>query len=159
MYLKEQTSEEKKQFYLQHVNQFYDHVKNWLQDKSQNNQLIVEKTPVEIYEKALGTYNTKMLSIQTPDKDVAIDMKPIGACAVLAEGMIELESWLGKEHIVYMPSGGPMFTEPSGSEQPIYRGITEEGWYWIESSRRTKAYKMDKELLLELMTMVSDHAF
>ncbi|EDN65936.1 hypothetical protein BGP_4744 [Beggiatoa sp. PS] len=86
-------------------------------------------------------------------------MKPIGACAVLAEGMIELESWLGKEHIVYMPTGGPTFTEPSGVERPIYRGIDEEGWYWIESSRRTKAYKMDKELLLELMTMVSDHAF
>jgi hypothetical protein len=86
-------------------------------------------------------------------------MKPLCACAVLAYGMIELESGLGKELMVYMPSGGPMFTEPSGSEQPICRGINEEGWYWIESSRRTKAYKMDKELLLELMTMVSDHAF
>ncbi len=150
------TPDDKKDIYLQHVNYFYNNIKNWLQNEP---LVVVEKPPIKIYEEDLGTYYANTLSIKTADNKIVVDVKPIGACVVMAEGLIELESWLGKEYIVYMPTGGPTITEPSGIERPIYHGIDAEGWYWIEDSRRTKAYKMNKALLLELITMVTDHAF
>lgn len=148
------TAAPKQQIYLQRVNQLYDQIKHWL---SNDTLQVVVGPPVTLQEPELGTYSANLLTIETPDGDVAIQLKPRGANIVMAEGLIELESWLGKENLVYMPTGGPTLTTPTGVERAIYQGIDREGWYWIEDSRRTKAYPINKTLLLELITMVSDY--
>lgn len=148
------TVEQKKQLYLQRVNQLYNQIKHWLSDDTLQ---VVEGPPVTLQESELGTYSAKVLAIETPEGDVAIQFKPRGANIVMAEGLIELESWLGKEYLVYMRTGGPTLTTPTGVERPIYQGIDTEGWYWIEDSRRIKAHLLNKTLLLELITMVSDY--
>ena len=54
-------TEQKKQLYLQRVNQLYDDINIWLKDE----QLIVVPKEFEVIE-ALGRYKCSLLNVQTP---------------------------------------------------------------------------------------------
>jgi hypothetical protein len=41
----------------------------------------------------------------------------------------------------------------------MYKGIDEDGWYWIEDSYRNKAHLINQTIFLELLTLVSDYEF
>jgi len=147
------------QRYLQRVNRFYDNVYDWLQEYP---DITIVKTPFERSEMGIGDYTTEKLSIFTKDDlgdDVKVDIMPGGANVIMTEGTIEIEVWR-REYLAYMSIGGPTRIEPTtGIEQPIFQGIDTPGWYWINSSDDDHLYRIDKPLLLNLISQMTDHVF
>jgi hypothetical protein len=79
-------------------------------------------------------------------------VKPNGASVIGGEGLIEIEGLLaGKEYLLYMRK------PHSKMDVSLYKGINQDGWYWIEDTRRNLAHKLDKSLLLDIITLVSDY--
>jgi hypothetical protein len=148
------TAEAKKQLYLQRVNHFYQQVKNWY--TAENFSFSTEE---RIFRDKLGTYQSALLAIKTKDEELLAKLVPMGASSLLGEGVIEIVNWLGEEHIVYLLQGGPTLMLPSGERQPRLKGVTQEGWYWLEDPRTKQTRLVDKERLLNLITLVSDYEF
>lgn len=90
---------------------------------------------------------------------------PVSSDIIAGEGRIDLQGLIDQITLIYLDKGGPSFTSTiriedqiiEQREKPFYRGITEAGWYWIESSRRGRGYKMNRELFFDLLNEVSDY--
>jgi hypothetical protein len=150
----QQDAESKQQIYLQRVNQLHTQIRNWLQDEP----FILEKGNMTV-QSASGDYEAVRLSIQTESGELLANLFSKGTSVLLGEGLIEMEGIVGTESIIYMLKGGLSITDRYGKTRPMYKGIHEKGWYWIEDSYRNKAHLMNKTLFLELMTLVSDYEF
>ena len=142
------------QIYLQRVNQLHTNMKNWLQ----NEPFILENDNIEVME-ALGHYQAVRLSIKTENGDTLANLFPKGTSVLLGEGLIEMEGTVGTESIIYMLKDGLIITDRYGKNRPMYKGIDEDGWYWIEDSYRNKAHLINKTIFLDLLTLVSDYEF
>jgi hypothetical protein len=155
-----QLAEQKKQVYLTRVNQLFSNIKHWLKDEAR-----VEQQEIEVTEKFTGTYTVPSLSISTQAGQELAEIKPKGAYVILAEGLVDIEGGFGREHITYMVDGGPYSYRPLPEnttqffKKPMFKGIKEDAWYWVEDSRLDRANAIDKELLRELITLVSDYEF
>ncbi len=142
------------QIYLQRVNQLYTNMKNWLQ----NEPFILETGNMEEIE-ALGHYQATRLSIKTEKGEILANLFPKGTSVLLGEGLIEMEGTVGTESIIYMLKDGLIITDRYGKNRPMYKGINEDGWYWIEDSYRNKAHLINQTISLDLLTLVSDYEF
>lgn len=148
--------------YLKRVEQFYIQVKNWLGKE----QFEFFTAPRTIRDK-LGTYQGETMTIELKSKSnrefenlqALADLIPMGVMPLLGEGVIEVTNWLGEQHIIYFPRGGPTLKLPSGDTQAWLTGVTQDGWYWMADPRTREAKLMDKALLLTLITWVSDYEF
>ncbi len=150
-----QNIEARKQLYLQRVHQFYDHIQSWLKDEN----LFFTTQPTEIYEE-LGHYVVPFLSIKTAAGELLAEMKPIGASAIIGEGVIEVIGCFDNDFMTYMRVGEPTITDPfSGVKRPIYDGIDVDGWYWDYRLDNHSHLIADKTSLLEIMTWVNDYEF
>lgn len=147
-------TESKQQIYLQRINQLHTNIKNWLQDEP----FILETRNIDIRE-ALGNYQVAQLSIKTKNGETLANLLSKGTAVLLGEGLIEMEGKVGTESIIYMLKGGLMITDRYGKNRPMYKGINENGWYWIEDSYRNKAHLMNQALIKDLITLVSDYEF
>ena len=70
-----------------------------------------------------------------------------------------MEGTVGTESIIYMLKDGLIITDRYGKNRPMYKGIDEDAWYWIEDSYRNKAHLINQTIFLELLTLVSDYEF
>lgn len=147
-------TESKQQIYLQRINQLHTNIKNWLQDEP----FILEISNIDIIE-VLGNYQVAQLSIKTKNGETLAKLLSKGTAVLLGEGLIEMEGKVGTESIIYMLKGGLMITDRYGKNRPMYKGINENGWYWIEDSYRNKAHLMNQALIKDLITLVSDYEF
>jgi len=156
-----QQAEQKKQVYLARVNQLFDNIKNWLKDDA----LHLEQQDIEMTEKFTGGYIAPSLSISTQTGLKLAEIKPKGAYIILAEGLVDVEGGFGREHIIYMVDGGPYSCKPTSEDtaqfikKPMFKGIDNDGWYWVEESLNDKAHFMNKNTLLDVITQVSDYEF
>jgi len=71
---------------------------------------------------------------------------------------------IDKAIIVHLDIGGPAMTTTMTAGDyketrttSFYKGITKQGWYWIEDRKRGKAIFFTKELFVELLSEVSDY--
>jgi len=150
------TAEQRKQLYLQRVNQLYDDIKIWLKDE----QLVVVSKEFEIVE-LLGHYQSSLLIIKTPKGKNLAEFRPDGASVILAEGLININGWLGPEYLAYMVNGGPYSFRHSAQNQNeyikhfFYPTIDADGWYWIEEKLNSEVHFLNKESLFELISRVS----
>ncbi len=147
------TIEESKRVYLQRVNQLYQNIQDWLK----NDDLVRTQSKIEIAE-TLGEYVVPTLAIQTAAGEELATLKPVGADVLLVEGMIEVTGWLDHDYVLYLLAGGPTFLDPTRIKHPYYKGIGEEGWYWI-NRLNTHPLRLNSSSLLQLITWVSDHEF
>jgi len=154
MMIEEQNPESKKRAYVRRVNQLHTEMRNWLQDEP----LILENANMDVIE-ALGHYKASRLSIKTERGETLANLLSKGTSVLLGEGLIEMEGAVGTESIIYMLKDGLIITDRYGKNRPMYKGIHENGWYWIEDSYRNKAHFMNKALFLDLITLVSDYEF
>jgi len=146
--LENETARQKIHLYLKRVEQLYTDIRAWLADEN----LKVVDTRVDILEQ-MAAYQVTGLSIQTQAGKVLADIKPAGASVIVAEGRIDVEGWLGTEYLLYMLKARPELGKP------LYKGLNQDAWYWIEDSYRNRAHCLEKSLLLELITLVSDYEF
>jgi hypothetical protein len=42
-----------------------------------------------------------------------------------------------------------------GKKRPMYKEVKTDGWYWLESYRRNQASLVDKQVLMEVLKMVT----
>jgi hypothetical protein len=151
---------DKKQIYLQRVNQLYENIKIWLKDE----KLVIVPKTFEIVE-VLGRYQSTSLSIKSPTGDTLADIIPQGASVILAEGLIDIDGWLGQEYLAYMVNGGPYSFRRSAKDKNkhikhfFYPSIEADGWYWVEEKLNSEVHFLNKNSLLQLISQVSMHEF
>jgi hypothetical protein len=153
-----QHAEQKKQVYLTRVNQLFGNIKNWLKDEP----VAVKQQTLEIIEKFTGPYIVPSLSISTQTGEKLVDINPVGAYTLMAEGILDVEGEFGREYITYMVDGGPdsYRANPQNPVQiltdKMFKEIDDDGWYWIEETIENKAHFVNnKNALLEIITQVS----
>jgi len=151
---RQQDAKSKQQIYLQRANQLYSNIRIWLQDEP----LILENGNMAV-QSALGHYQAVRLSMKTENGETLANLFSKGTSVLLGEGLIEMEGAVGTESIIYMLKDGLIITDRYGKDRLMYKGINEDGWYWIEDSYRNKAHLMNKILIKELITLVSDYEF
>ena len=151
----QQVNEQKVQVYLERVNDFFNQIKNWFKD-----ELEVTTYPVQVDE-ILGIYEAPAIDIREKGQtELLANITPKGATVILAEGLLEIKGWLDTDHLNYMVDGGFQVTDAySGKKRPTFKGVNQDGWYWIDDPRTHKVHFVDKTRLLELITLVSDHEF
>ncbi|MEK8016133.1 MAG: hypothetical protein VSS75_004635 [Candidatus Parabeggiatoa sp.] len=149
------TNDPKKvQLYLDRVSDLFSQIKTWFKG-----ELEIATDVIQVGE-PLGTYEAPSLIIREKGKeDILANITPKGAGVILTEGMLEMKGWLDRIHLDYMNKGGPQVTLVPGKIQPVFKGINQEGWYWIVDPVTKTTRFADKALLLEMITWVSDHEF
>ena len=143
-------AQQKVQQYIKRIEHLYTEIRTWFVEENLNLKVI--DTRVEVLEQ-MAAYQITGLSVQTETGKVLAEIKPAGASVIVAEGRIDLKGWLGTEYLLYMRKHRPELGKP------LYKGLDEDAWYWIEDSYRNRAHRLDKTLLLELITLVSDYEF
>jgi hypothetical protein len=148
------------QTYWERVGKLLDLIKPWLLEE----RLEVVEESVDVIE-SLGRYRVTQLLIKTSEGATLANFQPLGALVLVGEGVVQIDGWLGRETLIYMIKDALQLTKPSRTDNtklityPMYKGIEVNGWYWIEDSRRNSARFLDKPLLLNLITLVSDYEF
>jgi len=148
--------------FLKNIGELYDNISSWLSPYGLNT--LSEK--IKITEEASGTYNANKLTILDEKKETVASIMPVGAWVIGANGRLDLIGKYDKVIIVNLEKGGPALSttvtvgdHQEASTRQFYKGIEKTGWYWIEDRRRGKAHLLDKDLLLELLSEVSDYEF
>jgi len=135
--------------YLKRVEKLFDLIKPWLLEKN-----LEVKNSLETIIENLGTYQVPSLTVATATREQLAQIRPVSASVIVGEGLIEIQGWLpGKEYLVYLRKHDPVLGTA------FYKGISQEGWYWIEDNRRNRAHLLDQPLLLDIITLVSDYEF
>ncbi len=146
--------------FLSRLEALYTDVTSWVADRTLN----VSSSFVELHEETLGRYEVPCLSIQKAGGEEIGMLNPVGATVIGASGRVDLVGAVDREILVFLDKGGPTISrtiQDSGQAKtqtvPLYRGVSEDGWYWIESRKPSRARLLDKTLFLDLLDEVSDY--
>ena len=139
----------------------FSDIENWLK----GTDLKASRGTMELDEEVLGRYEAPTVTIQNAQAKKVADLLPVGAQIIGAEGRVDLVGTLDREVLVYLSQGGPRITVKAanrreaegGRATPLFRGVEEAGWYWIERSRPARARRLTQELFLDLVSEVSDY--
>ncbi|HKL23302.1 MAG TPA: hypothetical protein VJ895_00960 [Candidatus Nanoarchaeia archaeon] len=148
--------EEKKEeieFYIQQVEDLYSSIQKWLEKK----YFHFKRKPIILHEEKTGKYTVEKLLI-CKDKNVIAELKPVGLDIIGASGRVDLATQYESRKFLYFKNGGPVITtkiEGHKKEHKIFRGIEEDGWYWVESITLKKAYKVNQEVFLNILDEVT----
>jgi hypothetical protein len=145
---------QKQQLYLKRIDQFFAQIKNWLSDDFE-----IILTENYLIEDEAGKYQTPSLSIvkkeaSKPNKKV-VDLFPKGTSVLMGEGFIEVHGVYGEESFIYMLKDGWVIQDRFGKIRPMYKEVKTDGWYWLESYHRNKASLVDKDVLMDVLKMVT----
>ena len=169
--------------YVTRLNELYSVVESWIENANVRHAsrgvttkgqpsggsplpgLRASRSVMELHEEVPGHYEAPMLTIHDSQGKKVGDMLPVGAWIIGAEGRVDLVGSLGRESLMYMAEGGPRFTTKVGNggktegehSTPLFRGVEEAGWYWIERWRPSRARRLEEELFMDLLSEVSDY--
>jgi len=126
--------------------------------------LATERYTLELHENDYGRYRALALRLATQDGVPIANLIPVGASIIGAKGRVDLEGTIDQAILVDWDKGGPAMrstiaggADGSSMAHPIYRGVDEAGWYWVESRKLSRAHKLDEHLFFELLFLVSEH--
>jgi hypothetical protein len=146
--------------FLDRLRRLFTDIETWVQ--SRNMQVVRSK--MTLNEEAYGEYEVDKLSLTREGGRRIADVVPAGASVIGARGLVDLVGTIDQEILVYLDKDGPCITTAitDGDHKqthttPLYRGIEEAGWYWIESRKLSRGRKLDEALFLDLLTEVSDY--
>lgn len=147
--------------FLNRVESLFTEIKQWLN----NTDLIVIPIDITISEQDFGEYHCNKLIIKNKHEKEIAQIIPIGASILGANGRVDIKGLYDNVIISDFKKGGPkMMTihkdkngnETVGRTHYYYRGIDQDGWYWIED-KRSKGHLLDSELFFDLLAEVSDY--
>lgn len=149
----------KKDEFLSQIDILFESIKEW----SSTANLEVSSSEININEEAFGPYNSLKLSIKNSSGKEIAQIIPIGASIIGANGRVDIKGLYDNIIIVLLNKGGPKITittmdgdKSSTESTPFYKGIDEDGWYWIED-KRDKGHLFNAELFFELLSEISDY--
>jgi hypothetical protein len=132
-------------------------VRKWLTDSPVH---FLEKT-INVVETASGEYSAPALEILSNEDALIAELEPIGAWIIGALGRVDMKGKYETVNLLYLAKGCPHFTiKVNGEEErsaPLFRGVDQDGWYWIESGRLRRARSLNVELFLDLLSEISDY--
>lgn len=127
-------------------------------------ELRVTRSEMTLNEETYGLYSVEKLTILMHDGKMTAEVVPVGASVIGAMGRVDLAGLLDREILVFLDKGGPSLTlsiaddtHAESHTRPLYRGVDEPGWYWLESRKISRVRKLDKALFLDLLRGVSDY--
>lgn len=153
--------DQKQKNYLKRLNELYKEVKKWTKTRA----LVVKEKEVNLNEELLGQYKAPGLLIIDKKGEKIAELQPVGAQIIGANGRVDVIGKLDQMYLVYLEPSGPRLTitekvnneETQRPSRPLFRGVDNPGWYWIESARLGRARTVTEELFLDLLTEVSDY--
>ena len=153
----------KQKKYISRIEELYCRIEEWLQ----GTRLNVRGGQSEVNEEVPGRYMVPTLTILDEKGKTIAQLQPVGAWLIGAEGRVDILGALDRDTLVYMQKGGPQVstrTSIAGTSQkldeqsrPLFKGIAEAGWYWIEDKRRGRARLLNAQLFMDLVSEVSDY--
>ena len=125
----------KKADWLQELDELYAHMEGHLRPYTQAGEIQIERTPIQLREDHLGTYDAEKLTFRIGREKIVA--KPIGTLLIGARGRVDLSGPRKTLKIVLLAKGGPVLTttiEHGGitekSSSSMVRGeVDEAGWY------------------------------
>ena len=148
--------------FITDVNNLYNEIDNWLRSQ----KLSTTREKKDISEEAYGQYSIDQLIISDSTGSKVATLTPVGAGVIGAKGRVDVVGILDRIILVKLEKGGPQistsvksgeYTERNATQ--LFKGISKDGWYWIESKRLRKARLLDKNLFFDLISEVSDYEF
>ncbi len=143
----------------------YSNVADWVRAMN----LKVERTNIELNEEAFGKYTVEKCRIADSGGKRIAELLPVGASIIGAKYRVDMIGILDQEILVYFDEGGPKATtgvfedaqtdKSTMSTLKMYRGVDEAGWYWVESQKLSRAFKVDQTLFPDLLSTVSDYDY
>jgi hypothetical protein len=131
---------------------------------AQRQGLGVSRSQVTLNEEVYGQYEVDKLCLRDASGKKIAEIVPIAASVIGAKGRVDMVGALDHVILVDLDAGGPAITttvEVNGQKEshtkPLYRGIQDAGWYWIESRKLSLGRKLDEALFLDLLAEVSDY--
>lgn len=131
--------------------------------------LQVAQDQIHINEERHGRYTMPALKISTAQGKHLASIVPFGESILGAHGRVDLQGEYGKqEKIVYLSAGGPSITTriQEGENGPmhehtrlLYRGIEQEGWYWVSPAPIHRGYPLTLEIFKDLLSAVSGYEY
>ena len=121
--------------WLQELEELYARMEGHLEPYTQAGEIQIERTPIQLREDYLGTYDADKLTFRIGREKVVA--KPIGTLLIGASGRVDLSGPRKTLRIVLLAKGGPVLTttiEHGGitekSSRSMMRGeVDEPGWY------------------------------
>jgi len=151
----------KQEEYISKLKDLYSDVERW----TEGSDLRITQGETELHEEAPGRYQVPTLTIWDAQGNKVAELAPVGAWIIGAEGRVDIAGLLDRNNLVYLRVGGPDIatkarggeTPPQEHSKPLFKGVKEPGWYWIEDKRLGRARPLSKQLFLDLLSEVSDH--
>ncbi len=150
---------EKVRIFGRRISDLYRRVGEWIAGSS----LKTERHDHWVTEAPYGSYNIPKLELIRGDGSHLASLVPMGAEVIAAEGRIELIGTRERQPLLYFAAGGPHINvtvdggaKPAHISHPVFRGVTSEGWYWLEDVRLGRARPLDATLFKDLLRTVSD---
>jgi hypothetical protein len=128
----------------------YSNVSDWVVPR----YLQVVRSSMNLNEEAYGKYEVEKLSIIDANAKRVCELLPVGGSVIGAEGRVDLIGDVDQEILVYLTNDGLLERRSTS----LYRGVEEDGWYWIEIRRLSRVRRLDEALFLDLLAEVSEHA-
>ncbi|MCP4701772.1 MAG: hypothetical protein GY862_33670 [Gammaproteobacteria bacterium] len=140
--------------YKERVNDFFQQIRNWLPDSS----LAAGELQKRTIHDATGEYAVEMFGIHKKDMpeadELAVKILPQGASTLIGEGGVS--GPIGYESLIYLRKNDlPKAEYIPGKKRPLYQGVEQDDWYWLQSNLSDHAIPVTKELLFDLIRMVS----
>lgn len=152
-------NEQKKQldFFVAEVERLYREIKEWVSTSS----LECRESQISITEKSSGTYTIKKLTIFAEGGDMVAELVPVGTWVIGAKGRVDIIGRHDRLIIVHLSPAANSSTDAKShlapQSRPLFKGIDEAGWYWIEHKLSSRAQKLTAELFFEILDDISDY--
>ena len=121
--------------WLQELEDLFARMEGHLKPYTQAGEIEIERTPIQLREDQLGTYNAEKVTFTIGREKIVA--KPIGTLLIGASGRVDLSGWRKTVKIVLLAKGGPVLTTKvkaggvtEESSRSMVRGdVDEAGWY------------------------------
>ena len=147
--------------FIDAVNMLYQEIASWVGAYG----LSVTAKDIVIAEDGVEPYRVPEMTIMDKDqKMIFVTLKPIGSSVVAANGCIDFDGSIDKEHIYLQKKGGPIFQSITTSDtedlvgnniKHLYKGISQDGWFWFEHKIPDRGHHFNNALFHKLLMMVS----
>jgi len=149
--------------FFNHIDELFLKIEEW----SKNNGLITKRLDISISEEACGSYHIDKLLITDGDRNKVAEIVPVGAWILGANGRVDIKGHYETLILVDLDKGGPSTTITTEDgvagkhtyTKSFYRGIDENGWYWIDSTVSSKGHKLSQNFFLDLLEKVSGYVY
>ncbi len=141
--------------FLERLARFLVDVRSWL---AADPDIVVAERRHVIHD-PLGHYDAPGLEVIRDGNSIA-SIVPIAGVVLGAQGRVDVTGALDEAPVVYLISPGRMEMQVAGAVthvRPLFRGVTEPGWYWITTAASREVRYVDASTFRAIVVAVSDY--